>query len=378
MTPDAARAEFPLLSSCVYLNSNSTGAFPRAGRAAAERYYDIVARWRDDAWEEFLTAMGKHADEIAALIGAPSGSVALDTSVSSLLGRLLSCFDYRQRPRVVTSDLEFPNVELIVGGFLRYGCELVVVPSEDGVAIPSESIAAAIDERTQLVVVSHATFATGALTDLALIVRRARSMGALVVVDAYQSLGVVPFDVGSLDVDVVFGGSHKWLCGAIDSAFCYVRPALLAHLEPAATGWMAGSDPLSFARVHEFAADARRMTGGTPAPLPSLTSREGLRIVRAVGIQRVRELSVVHTSRIIERADAAGIEVASPRDPNARGGVVSLALRRGAEIVAALGRDGFVCSYRRGVRIAPHFYNTDDEVEHFMDALVTRAREARS
>jgi kynureninase len=373
MTPAAARAEFPLLATCVYLNSNSTGAFPRRARVAADRYYDIVERWRDDAWEGFLADMSAHADDVAALLGAPASSVAFDTSVSSLLGRLLSCFDFRERPRVVTSDLEFPNVELLLGSFRRYGCEPVVVPSSDGISIDAEAVAEAIDERTQLVVVSHATFATSALVDLAPITRRARSVGALVAVDAYQSLGVVPFDVCELDVDVVLGGAHKWLCGAIDSAFCYVRPSLLARLEPAATGWMAGSDPLSFGRATGFADDARRMNSGTPAPLPALTSREGLRIVRAFGVERIRELSLARTERIIARADAAGITVATPRAPNARGGVVNLRFPGAAEVVSALARDRFICSHRQGVRIAPHFYNTDDEVERLMDALVAGA-----
>ena len=372
MTPQAARAEFPLLSSCVYLNSNSTGAFPRGAREAATSYYDVVARWRDEAWEGFLTSMRAHGDDLAALIGAVPGSITLDTSVSSLLGRFLSCFDYRERPRVVMSDLEFPCVELIAGAFRRYGCAPVVVPSEDGISIPSQAIADAIDERTQAVIVSHATFATSALTDLAPIVRRARAMGALVVVDAYQSLGVVPFDVSTMDVDVVLGGSHKWLCGAIDSAFCYVRPALVRRLEPAATGWMAGRDPLSFARADGLADDGRRMNGGTPAPLPSLTSREGLRIVSAVGVGTARELSIARTTRIIERADRAGITVATPRAAAARGGVVNLKVQDGPALVASLAAEGFVCSHRSGVRIAPHFYNTDEEIERFMDALIAR------
>jgi len=304
--------------------------------------------------------------------------VTLDTSVSSLLGRVLSCFDFRARPRVVTTDLEFPNVELLLGAFLRYGCEPVTVPSADGIAIDPHAVAAAIDERTQLVVVSHATFATGALTYLAPIVRRARSVGALVAVDAYQSLGVVPFDVEALDVDIVFGGAHKWLCGAIDSAFCYVRPSLVGELVPAATGWMASKNALSFARSTGLASDARRMSAGTPAPLAALTSREGLRIVRAVGVERIRALSIARTARIIARADAAGLTVATPRDPRARAGIVNLRFDRSAEVVQALKRDGFVCSHRAGARIAPHFYNTDDEVERFMDALVTYATKAQS
>jgi kynureninase len=377
VTPEAARAEFPLLSSCVYLNSNSMGAFPRAARNEADHYYDTVARWRDEEFEGFLVGMRAYADDVAALIGAPQGSIALDGSVSLLLGRLLSSFDYRERPRVVTSDLEFPSVAHLLGAFRRYGCEPVVVPSSDGLAIDAHAVAAAIDERTQLVIVSHAAFVSGALTDLAPIVRRARDLGALVVVDAYQSLGVVPFDVNAHDVDVVLGGAHKWLCGALDSAFAYVRPAIMGRLEPAAGGWMAGRDPFSFAGSPGFGEGAARMSAGTPAPLPPLTSREGLRIVRTVGVGRIRRLSLARTTRIIDRADAAGIAVATPRAPEARGGVVNLTFPGSAEVVTALGRDGFICSHRRGARIAPHFYNSDDEVERFMDALVASVHAVR-
>jgi selenocysteine lyase/cysteine desulfurase len=377
LTPDTARAEFPLLSSCVYLNSNSMGAFPRGARIEADRYYETIARWRDEDFDGFMVGMRAYADEIASFIGAAKGTVTLDGSVSLLLGRLLSAFDFRKRPRVVTSDLEFPSVGHLLGAFRHYGCEPAVVPSTDGIAIDAEGIAAAIDERTQLVIVSHAAFMTGALTDLAPIVRRAREMGALVVVDAYQSIGVVPFDVAVHDVDVVLGGAHKWLCGAMDSAFAYVRPEVVRHLEPAAGGWMAGRDPFSFTTGQGFAEGAARLNAGTPAPLPPLTSREGLRIVRTVGINRIRRLSIARTTRIIDRADAAGITVATPRDPEARGGIVNLTFPRSAEIVRALGRDGFICSHRRGARIAPHFYNTDEEIERFMDALVANVQQAR-
>lgn len=377
MTPESARAEFPLLTSCVYLNSNSMGAFPRGARYEADRYYDTIARWRDEDFDAFMVGIRAYADEIASFIGAAKGTVTLDGSVSLLLGRLLSAFDFRERPRVVTSDLEFPSVGHLLGAFRHYGCEPVVVPSIGGVVIDAEGIAAAIDERTLMVIVSHAAFTSGALTDLAPIARRARELGALVVVDAYQSIGVVPFDVAALDVDVVLGGAHKWLCGAIDSAFAYVRPEVVRSLEPAAGGWMAGRDPFSFTTGQGFGDGAARLNAGTPAPLPPLTSREGLRIVRTIGVHRIRRLSIARTTRIIDRADSAGITVATPRDSEARAGVVNLTFPRSAEVVRALGRDGFICSHRRGARIAPHFYNTDEEVERFMDALVATIHQAR-
>lgn len=371
---DTLRAEFPLLSTCVYLSSNSAGATPRAAKQTLDAYWSTIAAWRDEAWGPWMTELDAHADALAALVHAQPGSVICDSNVATLLSRVLSCFDYRERPRVVTSDLEFPSVPFALRAFARYGLEPVVVPS-DGIAIDAERIAAAIDERTQLVCLSHATFATGALVDLEPIVRRAREYGALVVLDAYQSVGVVPVDVGALDVDFLLGGAHKWLCGSYESAFLYIRPALLPSLEPAATGWIAAADPLSFAPQLERATTARRFAGGTPAVLPSLFSRPGLTIVRGLGVDRIRATSLAQTDRIIALADDAGLPVATPRDHARRGGIVTLRFPGDARVRAELLARGFVCSHRGGIRIAPHFYNTQDEIDRFMGELARLARE---
>jgi kynureninase len=364
------RAEFPLLETCVYLNSNSAGATPRGAKAALDEYWRTIERWRDEAWEGWLDDMRAHADEIAALIHAPAGSVVCDANVSTLFARVMSCFDFQDRPRVVTSDREFPAIPHIVRAFGRYGAEPVTVP------FGAERIVRAIDERTQLVCLSHATFETGALLDIGPIVRRAREVGALVVLDAYQSIGVVPLDVTASGVDFVLGGAHKWLCGSYESAFLYVRPALLPQLRPAATGWIASADPLSFAPPTGWADGVRRFAGGTPAVLPSLFSRPGLGIIRQIGIDAIRRRSLEQTDHIIERADEARIAVATPRAHERRGGIVALSFPGDAAVTHELVVSGFICSYRGALRIAPHFYNTDEEIDQFMDALVLRAREA--
>jgi kynureninase len=372
------RAQFPLLGRCVYLNSNATGATPRSAQRVLDTYWSTLEHWRDEVWQHWLNELDRHADEIAALIGAPRGSVVCDTNLATLLARILSCFDFRERPRLITSDLEFPSVPFVLRAFGRYGAAPTVVESGDGVTIDAERMAEAIDERTQIVCVSHATFGTGALLDLAPIVRRAKAVGALVVLDAYQSVGAVPIDVVALDVDFVLGGAHKWLCGSYESAFLYVRPSLVRQLTPAATGWIASADPLSFEPPNRWADTTRRFASGTPAVLPSLMSRPGLAIVREIGIDAIRTLSLERTDRIIGRADEAGLPVATPRAHARRGGIVTLRFPGDGEVARALIVKGFVCSYRRGLRIAPHFYNTDDEVDCFMDELVDLAQAALS
>ena len=372
----AIRAEFPLLETCVYLNSNATGATPRGAKAVLDEYWRTLERWRDEAWDGWLDGMQTYADEIAALIHAPSGSVVCDANVSTLFSRVMSCFDFRDRPRVVASDREFPAIPHIVRAFERYGAEPVIVPSPDGVVIDTGQIVRAIDERTQLVCLSHATFETGALLDVEPIVRRAREVGALVALDAYQSVGVVPLDVTATGVDFVFGGAHKWLCGSYESAFLYVRPALLPSLRPAATGWFASADPLSFAPPTGWADGVRRFVSGTPAVLPSLFSRPGLAILRRLGIEAIRRRSLNQTDQIIARADEARIAVATPRAHERRGGIVALKFPGDAAVARDLVASGFICSYRGGLRIAPHFYNTDEEIDLFMDELVQRVRRA--
>jgi selenocysteine lyase/cysteine desulfurase/tryptophan 2,3-dioxygenase len=370
------RGEFPLLERCVYLNSNSAGAAPRAAKLALEDYWRTVENWRDEAWERWWNELDGHANAIAGLLGAPPGSVVCDSNLATLFGRVMSCFDYRERPRVVTSDLEFPSVPFVVRAFQRYGAAAVIVPSRDGVAVDVEGVVAAIDERTQLVCVSHATFATGALLDVAPIVRRAREVGALVLLDAYQSVGVLPIDVAALDVDFLLGGAHKWLCGSYESAFLYVRPALLPGLEPAATGWIGSADPLSFAPATRWAETARRFAGGTPAVLPALFSRPGLAIVRDLGLETIRSVSLSHTDHIIARADEARLSVVTPRDHARRGGIVALRFPGDASVARALIAAGQVCSYRGAIRVAPHFYSTTAEIDRFMDELVRLTRAA--
>ncbi len=256
----------------------------------------------------------------------------------------------------------------------RRGARLRTVRAVEGRAVEPEMLLGAIDEQTRLVCLSHAAYTTGALVDLAPVVRKAHALGAWVVVDAYQSVGVVPVDVRALDVDFLLGGAHKWLCGSTETAFLYVHPRHLARLEPPATGWMAARDPLSFGPVTEYAGTSRRFASGTPAVLPSLVSHVALRIVADLGVAAIREASLRMTARVIEHALAARLEVLTPPEPARRGGIVTLRFPGDEAAVATLKARGMVCSHRGGVRIAPHFDNDDDEIDRFMGALIGLSR----
>ncbi|WP_283137504.1 aminotransferase class V-fold PLP-dependent enzyme [Rhizohabitans arisaemae] len=360
------RAEFPLLETCLYLNSNSTGAIPRRVETVLRRYWQTLVNWRDEIWSGWLEQTQAYADAVAGFIGAPPGSVVTDVNLSTLLARVATCLDFTgRRTKVVTTDLEFPTVPFLWRGFARYGADLEVVPLQGH---DVGALEAAIDERTRCVCVTHGAYATGALLDLERIVARAHAVGAKVIVDAYQTVGAVPLDVTALGVDFLLGGAHKWMCGA-STAFLYIRPDLLPELRPAATGWLAGADPTGFRPAAGWAPDARRLSGGTPMPLGPMISRVGLDLLALVGIDEIRRHSLACTDRILERADAADIQVLTPRDPDSRGGVVCLRFPGAEHVRNRLAGRGIVCSWRGSLRVAPHIYTTIAEVDAFMDAV---------
>ena len=223
----------------------------------------------------------------------------------------------------MTTSLDFSTVPFLFKGFTRYGAETVVVPSKDGITVDEEALLAAIDERTRLVCVPHATPGTGALVDLAKVAARAHSVGALVAVDAFATVGAVPLDVTALDLDFVLGGSHKFLCG-MGAAFLYVKPSLLGSLEPAATGWMGTEDPLAFGDASRHASTTRRFLAGTPNVMGALVSKGGLSIVREIGVPAIRESSLRRTGRVLDLAAEAGLGLATPRDDARRGAIACL------------------------------------------------------
>lgn len=350
------RPRFPLLGQCVYLNSDSIGAAPLSVKRVLDDYWRTLESGQYSAWPRWLNEVRAHTGEIAEFLAAPPDSVISGASIATLFSRVIACFAFRERPRVVVSDSGFPSAHIVLRAFRRYGAELSVAHGGERIAVDPEQVAEALDERTQLVCVSHIASATGALLDVAPIVRRAREIGALVALDAGRSIGAVPVDVNALDVDFAFGASHGWLCGSPENAFLYVRPSLLRDLDLVPSEW----NPAEL---------------GTATVLPSMLSRPGLAILRDAGIVAIRALSLARTDRIIDRADQAGLAVATPRLHQRRGGIVALRFPGDDDVARQLAASNFVCGYHGGIRIAPHFYNTDDEVERFMDELVRLARE---
>jgi kynureninase len=368
------RPEFPILSTSTYLVSNSLGAMPRGVRARLAEYADKwetlgVRAWASDWWKMPLSI----GDEIAPLLGAGDGEVAMLPNVTIAQAAVLSSLDYSgPRDTIVMTALDFPSVRYVYDGLAaRLGARIVVVPSDDGISIDEDRLIAAIDERTRLVAISHVLFRSAYVMDVARITRHAHSVGALVALDAYHSVGVVPVDVKRDDVDFLTGGVLKWLCGGPGGCFLYASPAMSERYAPALTGWQAHARPFAFEDEMTFGAGAARWLSGTPV-IPALYAAiEGPRLLREAGIENVRDKSVRQTARLIELADARGYRVSAPRDDARRGGTVAFDVPHAYEVAQALLARDIVIDYRpgAGIRVAPHFYTTDEELEAAVAAI---------
>ena len=370
MTDDllAWRKQFPILDRTVYLISHSLGAMPARTRDNLAEYAEVWATRGIRAWEEGWWEMPvRTGDLIGRIIGADAGEVVMHPNVSVCQSIVLSCFDWAgRRNKIVSDDLNFPSNLYIYRELERTGARLVTVPSADGMTVPLDRVLAAIDDQTQLVSVSHVIFRSSYLQDVAAIVRRAHEVGAKVVADIYHSAGTVPLDVHGLGVDFATGGSVKWLCGGPGAGYLYVPRALWPELKPRVTGWVAHKAPFAFdAGAMDYADDSFRFLNGTPA-IPALyAARAGYEIIHEVGVDRIRAKSVRQTAQLIELAQEAGYTVRSPLNGEERGGTVVVDVPNGDAIARELSRHDFLVDYRpgAGIRIAPHFYTKDEELE---------------
>ncbi len=364
----AFRAEFPILERCCYLVSNSLGAMPRAVPDRLAEYVDAwsergVRAWAEGWWEMPVTV----GNEMAPLIGAYPGEVAMVPTVTLAQVAVLSALDYpRERGTVVMTALDFPSVRYAIEQMApRLGARVEVVPSDDGITIDGDRLCAAITERTRLVAISHVLFRSASILDVQRICSHAHAMGALVSLDGYHAVGVMPVDVRAIGCDFYSAGVLKWLCGGPGGSFLWASPAMSAAHTPALTGWQAHARPFAFADQMDYAAGAWRWLGGTPVVPALYANLEGPRLLGRAGMQAVRAKSVRQTSQLIALADARGYPVSAPRDAPQRGGTVACDVPHAAEVARTLLARDVVIDYRpgAGIRVAPHFYTSNAEVE---------------
>ena len=357
----AYRDRFPILEHTTYLINHSLGAMPAAVEERVAEYARTWAErgiraWGEGWWTMPLTV----GDQIGRIVGAPAGTVCMHQNVSIAEAVVLSCFQrFGARNRIVYERENFPSV--------RY----VYQARDDLEVVATDDVVAAIDERTLLVPVQHVLFKSAEIQDVERIVSAAHDAGAYVVLDAYQSAGCVPFDVTALDVDFAVGGSVKWLCGGPGAGWLYVRPDLIERLEPAVTGWQAHARPFAFEPELEYADGIARFLTGTPNVPALYACTPGYDLIEEIGVERIRANSLRQTQLLIDGADARGFGVRSPREPERRGGTVTVNVPDFEAVHKELGERQILCDFRpdAGIRLGPHYFNTDDELEFALDQI---------
>lgn len=376
----AYRDRFPTLARGPYFAAHTLGPMPDTVPDALARF---AAEWATDgvvAWTSWLEQIRATAALLEGLFGAPPGSIALGPNVSVLAGQVLSCLDWSgERSRLVTTDLEFPTCDYLYRAQETLGAKVEAVPSRD-LTVDLDRLLEAIDEHTALVAVTHVAFRSSALLDAAAVAARAHEVGALVLLDTYQSAGTVPIDVGALGVDLLVGGSVKWLLGGPGTGYLYARPEVAATLAPRLVGWFGHQAPFAFEPSPiAFAAGAGRFVTGTPNVAAHIMAAEGYRIVAEAGVDAIRAKSRRQVARLLDGFQAQGARVRGPADPRRRGGSVVVDFDGAEQVTAELIARGYTCDYRpgAGLRLGPHLYTTDDECDAVV-AEVAALRRARA
>jgi len=370
------RGEFPTLSTCTYLISNSLGAMPRGVYDRLREFADTWATLGVRAWGAgWWDLKGVVGDKIAPLMGAPAGSVLVHENASIANSILFSALDFSdtRRNKVVVTDQDFPSDVYTLHRMIPSHIDVQMIHSHDGITIDTEELLDAINEQTRLVSISHVLFRSAYIMPVAAIIEKAHRVGAQVLLNGYHSVGIIPVDVTALNVDFYVGGTLKWLCGGPGGVFLYVRPDILPTLQPKITGWFAHQKPFTF-DVENFVLreDAYRLANGTPGISSLYAIQPGVEIIGQVGVDNIRQKSLRQTALLIDRADQAGYIVNSSRDPATRAGTVTL---RPGDHAYEISRELLACNividYREGagIRIAPHFYNSDAEVRQVIDAI---------
>ena len=370
------RDHFPTLSSGIHLLSHSLGPMPRSARESMLSYCDAWEHHTsEDAWATNWWALSQRVgDRIAQILGGEPGSVQIQPNASIALATVASCFDFRssRRNKVVTTELDFPSMEYIWEAQKHVGAQVEIVPAHDGISVPLERILDAIDDNTCLVALAHTSYRSSYRINAPAVVEKAHSKGALVLLDVYQSAGVLELNAADWRVDFLIGGTIKWLCGGPACGYLYVRPDLQRDLRPRLTGWVAHDAPFDFAHPPmRYAKSVRRFAQGTPS-IPALYSAiPGLEMIEAVGLANIAAESKRRTEWMVDFALEHGWTLNTPRESAQRGGSIMVRVDDGPAMVEQLAaRQIFVDSRpQAGLRISPHFFNTDEEVQEALHVL---------
>jgi selenocysteine lyase/cysteine desulfurase len=366
------RSRIPLLAHAVPMNNCSQAPATDHTRRAAEAYLESWGRDGMD-WDAWIGEVERARASFARLINADVDEVSVMSSVSNAASALASALPFQGRRRsVVASGAEFPTVGHVWLAQASRGAEVEWVPLAPDGTLDAADYEARVSERTAVVSAAHAYFVNGSKQDVAAITSAAHAYGALVFVDAYQTLGTEPIDVKALGVDALAGGCLKYLMGTAGIAFLYVRREAAESLRPTVTGWFGREQPFAFDPTRlDWAPAARRFDGGTPPIINAYIARAGLEIIHEVGPAAIGAWTRTLSERLVTGGLDRGLELYGTRDIERKAPTTAFRVHGdSADVERRLRAHGVIASARGNViRLAPHFYSTLEDVDRSLDAL---------
>jgi selenocysteine lyase/cysteine desulfurase len=371
----ALRARIPIIGRMIPMSNCSQAPQTDATRAAAERYLDS---WNRDGmdWDTWMHEVSLARAAFARLINAEPSEIAIFSSVSEATSAFASAIQFPLEKRgVVLSEAEFPTVGHVWLAQEARGAELAWARVTDG-ALTSVAYDELITAETAVVSACHAYYVNGALHDLDAIAARAHAHGALFFVDAYQAAGAIPIDVKQLDVDVLVTGNLKYLMGIPGIAFMYVRESRVESLHPSVTGWFGRENPYAFSvNTLDWAPSASRFDTGTPPILNAYVARAGMEMIMDIGVDRIRAWHEVLAHRLIDGGRTRGLELHGRDDVARKTANTAFVVGDSHAVEVALKARGIIAAARGPViRLAPHFYNTIEDIDTTLDALADAVR----
>lgn len=365
------RKQFPLIEERTYLATHTLGPLPKAAFLDIESYTKslylgrrVFSIWLQQ-YEEMFALIEK-------LINAPTGSVAITASTTAAQAAISAAIQPEtKRNRIIITDLDFPSGRYLWNAQSQRGFEIIEIQASDGMQIAAQDVIDRIDDRVAIVAVSLVSYINSARLDIQPIIEAAHAVGAIVVLDAYQAVGIVPVDAIALGVDVLVSGMNKWLCGSLGLAFAYVKPSLAEKLGPAYPGWFAHLQPAKFADTFTPDIGSRRFQQGALSFEPMYTSRAGLQLAIDIGVEQIHQRNIELTNYLIDCADACGIPIHTPRSPQNRGGTVCLGVDRAELVVQELADLGIDVDTRfsNKIRVSPHYCSTAAECQQAIAAI---------
>jgi selenocysteine lyase/cysteine desulfurase len=364
---DKIRSRFRIFDRKIYLNSCSQGALSDAVQAGFDNF---IASWHEQGspWERWVGDYEAARTAFARFINASPDEVAIVTSVSAGINSVASALNFRERPRVVMGEFEFPTMGHVWLGQRKRGADVQFVSAESNY-IPLAHYEEAIDSQTLIVPLTHVCFKNGLRSEVSAITRIAHGCGAFVMLDDYQDCGTRPVDVKAMDLDFYLSGALKYLLGPPGLAFLYVRRELIPSLVPSVTGWFAQANPFAYNPQHfELSQTARRFESGTPSVPNVYGTVPGFQLLREIGMVDVARHIKKLTQQLLQSASEMGLLAKTPADSS--GPLVVLQSRDAALVVQKLAESGIVASHRHdGLRISFHVYNTIDDVNAVIEVL---------